>query len=143
MNQMRSDLSNDQIHRYAYMFCSWLLGAPLTFQTQMYCAKVLFTLVDPIVRGFSQEQAAIMCATISETCVEKIKSLVLIFQTVVARLEKREGANGDDILDVTYIEKDRPCSAAYYATENPEGLLNGKVAHNILRKCTEVDLGFL
>lgn len=135
ISQLRNELSNDQLSRYAYMLSNWVLGAPLTTQSQILCTKTLFSIVDPIIQKLQKEQAVVLCATISETCVEKIRSLDLIFQVVTVRAEKRgEETDANTRLDVTYIEKDRPFSSAYYVTENPESLLLGTAFPHSLEK---------
>ena len=134
ISQLRAEFSTDQLVRYANLFCNWILTAPLGYTSQYFCTKTLFALLDPTVQKVQKEQASALCTMISETSVEKIRSLDLTYQAVLTRLEKRsdeKDADASNRLDITYIEKDRPFSTAFYAIENPETAINGMcLAHS-------------
>ncbi|KAI5124824.1 hypothetical protein M0805_005454 [Coniferiporia weirii] len=120
---LRGELSNAQLTRVVHTYCSWLLSASFSVHAQILCAKMTFTLMEPILLKLSKEDAAALCMTMMQSCAEKIKALDLTFQTVISRLDKqKEQSEAEPKPDISYIEKDRPLSTAYYATENPESV---------------------
>lgn len=86
---------------------------------------MIYSMTDTIIQKLPQADATELFTTILQCYVGKVKSLDLIFQDVGSRLETSKDQMNIDRLDVSFIEKDRPVSNTYYATENPADILRG------------------
>ncbi|THH03836.1 hypothetical protein EW145_g5969 [Phellinidium pouzarii] len=120
---VRGELSNVQLTRVIHTYCAWLLSASFSVHAQVLCAKMAFTLMDPVLHKLPKDEATELCMVMMKSCTEKIKALDLTYQAVIERLDKqKEQMNVDGTIDISYIEKDRPLSTAFYATENPDSV---------------------
>lgn len=101
----------------------------VTITVQASCAKMIFQLVDIVQTKDTPESATATIMFIMQTCSEKLKELVFMADDVFARMDKqKEKTEGSSTVDVTFIEKDRPISGATYMTDNPEGVIKGKLS---------------
>ena len=73
--------------------------------------------------GDSVEVHHVLRWAMLETCADKMDSLVAMQDVVNGRLDAAK--RKETVIDMTFIEKERPVASATYATENPEDLLKG------------------
>ncbi|KAH8118563.1 FAT-domain-containing protein [Phellopilus nigrolimitatus] len=120
---LRDVLSNEQLSRIVQTFSHWFLGSTFPLSVQLALVRMIYSMTDTIIQKLPQADATELFTTILQCYVGKVKSLDLIFQDVGSRLETSKDQMNIDKLDVSFIEKDRPVSNTYYATENPADIL--------------------
>ena len=84
-------------------------------------------MTDAILARDAPEGAAAILNAMLWSCTNKLTSMVTVQSALLARIEQKN--EGEEPLDVTFIEKSRPIGSAAFATENPEDLLKGKLSH--------------
>ncbi|TDL29737.1 hypothetical protein BD410DRAFT_736870 [Rickenella mellea] len=121
VHHVRGELTSTQLARIVHVYSNLVHNPHLSINVQMLCAKMMFNMTDAILSKDTPEQAAAILNTMLQTCADKLKALVAIQEEVMARLERQNKT--EEVIDTSFIEKERPVASALYATENPEDVL--------------------
>lgn len=83
-----------------------------------------FNSVEIMVAKHTKQSAARVLLAMIETSIDKLESMLLVFQELVDRTERiRNG--GKEVPDMISIEKSRPVSSAAFAVEKTETVFTG------------------
>lgn len=91
-------------------------------------AKVIYNMIECIATKDTPQSASKLLAMLLESTVEKVESMALVYNDVVARVEraKKKGSKDEpEVIDFSFIEKSRPVNSATYAVEKFDDLTHG------------------
>lgn len=124
IHHLRSDLEPEQLARFAILYLGLTHNPNLTISTHILGAKMAFNSVEIMVAKHTKQSAARVLLAMIETSIDKLESMLLVFQELVDRTERiRNG--GKEVPDMISIEKSRPVSSAAFAVEKTETVFTG------------------
>lgn len=137
----------------------------LSNQIHMMSARLIYNMVEMVIQKDTQQAASKLLTVLFEGCVDKVESMALVLEEVLAKIGK--SSNKADIkadvntevkseameskvdavegkislstsnkgADIALVEKARPIASATYAVEKPEELILG-VSNTCLNRCS-------
>ncbi|KAG5637374.1 hypothetical protein H0H81_004799 [Sphagnurus paluster] len=124
VHHIRNELTAKQLARIVHVYSRLIHNPALGNNLHTMSAKMMLGLTEPILARESPKEAARLIGSMFETCLERMETLALIHDEVIASVTQSKEDREAVVLDAALIERSRPVGGAVYSLEKPEDFIN-------------------